>query len=190
MFCPQCSQQQVSADVRFCSRCGFPLGVVSTLLESGGALTDVQGETKARRDLTPRQRGTRKGGIVMIGAFALMLLVVMLTLVKDDFLMLMPVVALFFVGGLLRTLYALWLEDNGHRSAGVKSSSSLSGRGVTQLEGVNARAGALPVSQSISVMGFTATPRASQTAEMVLSQPPSVTDGTTRLLDDEVEHRD
>lgn len=32
MFCPQCGHLQVSNDMRFCSRCGLPLGVVTDLV--------------------------------------------------------------------------------------------------------------------------------------------------------------
>ena len=32
MFCPKCSRQQISENVRFCSRCGFQLSVVKALL--------------------------------------------------------------------------------------------------------------------------------------------------------------
>jgi len=41
MHCPQCGQRQLSDDVRFCSRCGFHLGVVSELLSSNGILQKV-----------------------------------------------------------------------------------------------------------------------------------------------------
>ena len=36
MFCPKCSQQQASKELRFCSRCGFPLAGVTLLLENDG----------------------------------------------------------------------------------------------------------------------------------------------------------
>ena len=32
MFCPQCGHQQVSDDIRFCSRCGLSLGLMTDLL--------------------------------------------------------------------------------------------------------------------------------------------------------------
>lgn len=35
MFCPQCGHRQVSDDVRFCSRCGLPLGLVTDLITDG-----------------------------------------------------------------------------------------------------------------------------------------------------------
>jgi len=31
MYCPKCSQQQVSDDIRFCPRCGFQLDAVKGL---------------------------------------------------------------------------------------------------------------------------------------------------------------
>lgn len=36
MFCPKCSQEQSSADLRFCSRCGFRLEAVTELLARSG----------------------------------------------------------------------------------------------------------------------------------------------------------
>jgi len=32
MHCPKCGQQQVSDEMRFCSRCGFALGIVTELI--------------------------------------------------------------------------------------------------------------------------------------------------------------
>lgn len=37
MFCPKCSQAQ-SLEMKFCSRCGFPLNGVSLLISNDGAL--------------------------------------------------------------------------------------------------------------------------------------------------------
>ncbi|HEY0461460.1 MAG TPA: hypothetical protein VGC97_20155 [Pyrinomonadaceae bacterium] len=48
MHCPRCGQQQVSEDIKFCSRCGFPLGLVSEILMHGGSLpqlTDLQNKS-------------------------------------------------------------------------------------------------------------------------------------------------
>jgi hypothetical protein len=36
MFCPQCGSQQVTDEIRFCSRCGLPLGLVTDLLANSG----------------------------------------------------------------------------------------------------------------------------------------------------------
>src|SRR5687767_1113846 len=41
MHCPRCGQQQVSEEIKFCSRCGFPLGLVSEILAHGGFLPQL-----------------------------------------------------------------------------------------------------------------------------------------------------
>ncbi|NOT47220.1 MAG: zinc ribbon domain-containing protein [Acidobacteria bacterium] len=41
MHCPQCGQQQVSEETKFCSRCGFQLGIVGELLHHGGTLPQL-----------------------------------------------------------------------------------------------------------------------------------------------------
>ena len=60
MYCPQCSQQQVSENVRFCSRCGFSLQIVTALLTNDGALPEhAVAEVESR--LSRRQKGVRLG---------------------------------------------------------------------------------------------------------------------------------
>jgi hypothetical protein len=42
MYCPKCSQQQLSDEIRYCSRCGFSLSVVSEILrDEGGTANNV-----------------------------------------------------------------------------------------------------------------------------------------------------
>ncbi len=41
MYCPRCGQQQVSEETKFCSRCGFSLGLVSEILAHGGFLPQL-----------------------------------------------------------------------------------------------------------------------------------------------------
>ena len=36
MFCPRCSQEQINPEIRFCSRCGFPLSDVAEALDNDG----------------------------------------------------------------------------------------------------------------------------------------------------------
>jgi hypothetical protein len=58
MHCPRCGQQQVSEEIKFCSRCGFPLGLVSEILAQGGFLPQLADLHKSKKWLT------RKNGIV------------------------------------------------------------------------------------------------------------------------------
>jgi hypothetical protein len=56
MFCPKCSQEQVSDETRFCSRCGFQLNVVKALLTEDGLAqpSEIQKPDRSlrKRDLT------------------------------------------------------------------------------------------------------------------------------------------
>ena len=36
MYCPRCGQKQMAGDLKFCSRCGLPMGLVAELLANGG----------------------------------------------------------------------------------------------------------------------------------------------------------
>jgi hypothetical protein len=70
MFCPKCSQQQSSESVRFCSRCGFPLGVVSEVLAGSGVLLarEAGGEGQA---LSPRREGLKQGAKMTLAGLVL-----------------------------------------------------------------------------------------------------------------------
>jgi len=59
MHCPRCGQLQVSDQTKFCSRCGFQLGVVSDLLENGGYLPQLAELQKGKGT-----KLTRKNGII------------------------------------------------------------------------------------------------------------------------------
>jgi hypothetical protein len=178
MFCPKCSQQQVSDEVRFCSRCGLSLAAVARLVEGGGHLAEL-GEGEGR-GLTKRQRGMRKGMIVMAGGLGFCGLAALLTAMKEDLFVLMPVGLLVFILGLMRLLYGALLEDDAPRATAGKDAGATQARPA--LEGATARADAgLPPARGFSAADL-ARPR-QQTAEM--STPSSVTEGTTRLLENE-----
>ena len=54
MFCPQCGQQQVSQETRFCSRCGFQMGLVAQLLAYGGFLPQLAELGKTKKFFTKK----------------------------------------------------------------------------------------------------------------------------------------
>lgn len=184
MHCPQCGQQQVSGEVRFCSRCGFPLGGVIELLANGGNLpTRESGIEKSKR--SPRYEGVRQGvTMFFIGAVLVPLLAIINSFqVNGSTLLdiLVPISAvLFFVGGFVRILYAAIFEEGVPPHAYAQSASMPYTPPATPPQlNVGARATALPPAQSIPVSAWRQRPN---TAEII--QPPSVTENTTRLLDD------
>lgn len=192
MYCPQCGQQQVSDVTRFCSRCGFLLEGVIAVLASGGAVPTryVQAGPK---QLSPRSKGVRQGALLMLST----LLIVPLVSIISVFILgnpevIIPITAITcFVGGLLRILYALMMEDatpqmNFEQMAGYAPPAA------SQFS-PPARHAALPPARTNAGANAGANAAANwrprpNTAEIY--QPPSVTENTTRLLDkDETKNR-
>jgi hypothetical protein len=57
MHCPRCGQEQISEQTKFCSRCGFQLGLVSELLSHGGFLPQLADLTKGKKCIFNRKNG-------------------------------------------------------------------------------------------------------------------------------------
>jgi hypothetical protein len=184
MHCPQCGQQQVSGELRFCSRCGFPLAGVTELLATGGSLPVVEAATGKKRH-SPRYEGVRQGVIMFfLGAVIVPLLGILNSFQPHDATLLdllVPITAvLFFVGGFVRILYALIFEEGATPSAHVQNASFPYVPPVASSRlSTGARGTALPPAQSIPVSSWR---QPHNTAEIV--RPPSVTENTTRLLKD------
>jgi hypothetical protein len=178
MFCPQCAQQQVSETVRYCSRCGFLLEGVSAVVASGGQLP-MRYVQSASRELSPRSKGVRQGALLMLSTFLVVPIVAILTVsINAAPHIFVPIVAIgCFVGGLLRMLYALMMED---ATAAIDSSqlASYAPPPPPQLENRHPVASA----QASFTPAQAWKPRPN-TAEIFT--PPSVTENTTRLLNKE-----
>jgi hypothetical protein len=190
MFCPQCGQQQVSVEVRFCSRCGFQLGVVSGLLPTRGALpANFYGASGAESLESPRRRGVRLGVLMFFIGIVLtpLLAIIMGPGVIHDFpQLLIPLSAIIFIlGGIVRTLYALVFEEGSlfRKKKADAATTYLPPYAPSQFGQPQAsRGAALPdARESIPARSYMS-PQAG-TSEIV--KPPSVTEGTTKLLDDE-----
>lgn len=184
MHCPQCGQQQVSGELRFCSRCGFPLAGVNELLATGGNLPAFEVPAGKRRN-SPRYDGVRQGVIMFfLGAVLVPLLGILNSYQENGSTLLeilVPISAvLFFVGGFLRIVYALIFEEGTTPSAHVQNTSLpyVPPVASSQLR-ASTRGTALPPAQSIPVSSWR---QPHNTAEIV--RPPSVTENTTRLLKD------
>ena len=184
MFCPKCGQQQASDDVRFCSRCGFQLEVVKELLLTDGALFAwPEAETHISRR-SARNRGVRQGVMLML-LTALVVpvsaLLAKLGLLPREFVAL--AVLICPIGGFLRLVYALMFEEgarNRKPAATAPPPAYNTHATPAQFRQGPAEASALPPQQSRPASDFKSGRRI-ETAEM--AQPPSVTENTTRLLD-------
>jgi hypothetical protein len=71
MHCPNCGQQQVSDETKFCSRCGFPLGLVAELLAHGGFLPQLADLYKKNTIFS------RRNGVVFSVLWCLFFLLIM-----------------------------------------------------------------------------------------------------------------
>jgi hypothetical protein len=169
MFCPKCSQQQISEEMRFCSRCGFPLHGVREVMITGGLSPSERLQVRSRA-----MKGARQGTWLMLAGLPLTFFVGLLTAIDDDFAFLLIFPALCLIMGFLRLLYGVFIQDRAER----KTQGTLSGASAT-LPAYAGRNMELLPSRIEPVNNFTGTKR---TAEVV--HPPSVTENTTKLLDE------
>lgn len=65
MYCPTCGHRQNSADIRFCSKCGFILTGISQVVHNNGMLP----QPKKIRKNTPRSKGIRQGVFIFLLSF-------------------------------------------------------------------------------------------------------------------------
>ena len=177
MYCPQCGQQQVSNEVRFCSRCGFQLEGVSSLMAGGGVmpLTAMQ---SAEWQETPRRKGARLGGkLILFGIFLIPTLGIIHEITKaPEEIMLFGV--LCFLAGFLRLIYAMIFEQGPFRQPKTQP-QFVYAPAPNQLATPPRVAPELPPARSY------VPPARTDTAEM--SYRPSVTENTTRLLAEQEE---
>jgi hypothetical protein len=169
MYCPKCGQQQVSDEMRFCSRCGFQLGVVTALIAGNGIppaalVTDVQDEKRLARRL-----GARQGAKLMFAGGVLSPIALGFSILFESPLPLLIPFTIFLAGLAWMLYYRLFGEETAQASQATSPS---------QLNA--AQESFLPASQGAPVANINK-PSAS-TAE--IAQPFSVTENTTRLLDD------
>jgi len=173
MHCPQCGQKQVSGEMRFCKSCGFSLHGVKQLLNGEGGSPAVENESNKPRQ-SPRRKGVRHGVILLFISMVFMPLIGLIGNHKGDFLPLM-----FLMAGLMRILYAVIFQEGAPRKKKQDSSLPYVASNTTDQLSTE-RGSALPPSHSMPVPVFSA--RRMDTAEMV--SPPSVTEHTTKLLDE------
>lgn len=189
MFCPQCGQRQISNEARFCSGCGFSMNVVGELLANGGQLPwrPPSGTPKV---ITPRGKGIRQGAMLMVST---LLVVPLIGIIGVAMLGLPGEIAgaaavICFIGGFLRILYALFLEENTPKTLdAVSQPAYVPPPTIPDYLGAPQRSATLPPAQSNPIQA--PRPRRFDTGEIA---PPvrSVTDHTTRLLDKQIDEQE
>lgn len=178
MYCPQCGQQQVSDATRYCSRCGFLLDGVTAVLASGGAVPTRYLQPVSRK-LSPRSKGVRQGAMLMLSTILIVPIIAIISVfILGNPEVIVPLVAIsLFVGGLLRILYALLMED-AVAPMDFEQMAAYAPPSAPQFERPAHHSALPPVAANQAPVWK---PR-SNTAE-IYQPPPSITENTTRLLD-------
>ncbi|MDQ4123743.1 MAG: zinc ribbon domain-containing protein [Acidobacteriota bacterium] len=184
MFCPNCGQQQATEQMRFCSRCGFPLGLVSEILANGGFLPQLAAINDKKKLLTRRK--VFLFGLIWFVIFTFLLVPLTAVLFGDDRAgeVIIPFAAIIgTMGGLLLMLFSLFFESEKKQAQIPLQQQNF----IPQNQ-----VGAQPVQNALPPQAANFTPtsnayqpprggwREAKTGELV---PPSITEGTTRLLE-------
>lgn len=179
MYCPRCSHEQSLEEMRFCSRCGFPLAGVAMLLDNSGTIPQLASDP----DQPPKRRSgiIRESVFLTLLAWAIGLATTLLWDVGGPFESVAKVGSLVFfilgLVGLLRFLYAfMFVKD----TVQAPSPTTLPGASHSRTMPEERPRAVLPAPQNVPVSDYS--PR-SNTREIV-SHPSSVTENTTRLLED------
>ena len=173
MYCPNCGQQQVSEEMKFCSRCGLSFTGLAEWLAGDGVPVQPKQETKVAVD-SRRRKGMRRGAKLMFFSVALFPIFLMISIVEDKPEPLIFPTMMFFVS-LALVLYARLFSDNTAAPAKIQAAAQTS-----TLKSTSARSSLPPAREVVMpVVGR------QQVRTNELAQPPSVTEHTTKLLDNE-----
>ncbi len=177
MFCPKCSQERVSTETSFCSRCGYLLTGTADLLQLGGLLPRNLPETVFQP--SPRSRGIKKGVFISLLTFLIVPLLTILVIalqVRPPIAPLIIIITsiLLVVGGLLRVAYA-WLFESPVPHGQIIEDENMYIRPAKMQ---------LPPQHTVPASSYTA-PAAGDWRDTNDLEPRSVTEGTTKLIEKE-----
>jgi hypothetical protein len=181
MYCPKCGQSQVSAEVRFCSRCGFPLVAVSDLLMTGGTppVHTQVGQHFGATPVSPRRRGVKHGtAILLVGIFLLPFFGIMHETIglPMEF---MAISVIVMMAAVLRLIYAVFFEEGAPQATHFipQQPQPYTPPIASRLHAPTQES--LPPAHGVPVGDY----RQPQVDTAQIMHPPSVTDHTTRLLE-------
>jgi hypothetical protein len=191
MYCPKCGQSQASAEVRFCSRCGFPLVGVADLLSTGGMLPlrPAGDENWAAKPMSPRRRGVKQGAaLLLIGIFLIPFFGIMHEAIglPGEF---MALGAIAVMAAILRIIFAAFFEEGAPRATHFTPQPqhlyAPPPQPVPPRMNAVAQEMLPPAQQQPQQQQQQGAPayRQPQVDTAQIMHPPSVTDHTTRLLE-------
>jgi len=167
MYCPNCGQQQVSEEMRFCSRCGLALSGLAEWM-AGGTLVKRADETRVLSPSRRRKAMRRAAKLMFFSGVLLPLGILMSAAVDEPWPLVLPTL-LFFVSLVWIGYSRLFLDDAAPVLNPGAQQSAFGSMPAT-------RASLTPPS-NIPDFGR------QQVRTNELAQAPSVTEHTTKLLD-------
>ena len=180
MFCPRCGQEQGSEESKYRSRCGFPVSELKELIANDGVLLSNKNAVSGLQ--TARKRGLKKGLFIFLLTFLFVPIISIITMSARAEPTLVAIVAIvLFVGGLLRMVYALMFESNEPIGIPAEQSHRTSKQNLLKK---NKAAKQLPFE---NLSGSHIPPIQGNWRETNDLAAPSVTEGTTKLLEKEFE---
>jgi hypothetical protein len=179
MFCPQCGQQQISAETRFCSRCGLPLDLVAEVVTHGGTLPQIEELYKGKSKFFSRRNGLIFS-LLWFLFFVLILTPFWSILDVDELAGMSAILGIF--GGLIIMLSSLFFLKPNPKSSGNQLETKAGIYGQNQL-GAQRNQNFLPPQKTYPVSDYVQ-PQAGSWRSTEDLQPTSVTEETTKLLDE------
>jgi len=168
MYCPNCGQQQMSDEMRFCSRCGLALTGLAEWLAGGRVQRVEQAEIT---EPSPRRKHLRRAAKLMFVSGVLFpVFFTICAAIREGGPMFIPCFVLFV--SVVWMLYARLFISN-------TPSVNYQAPQTTALGSMSARV-SLPPATTTSIPVGRAQVRTNE-----LAQPPSVTENTTRFFDSE-----
>src|ERR1044071_4979306 len=110
MYCPKCGQQQISDEMRFCSRCGLALHGLAEWLAGGGLPAQRNVEVQQVSANSPRRKGIRRAAKLMFFSGVLFPIFFVISLAVDEGGPMIIPILVFFVS-LVMMLYARLFSD-------------------------------------------------------------------------------
>lgn len=182
MHCPQCGQQQVSGQTRFCSRCGFLMTGVADLIASNGFGATSTSKPPFMASGSPRRRGVLQGAFIVLLSFLIVPIVAAISIALNGGPFATFVTAVLLgIGGLLRVVYALMFESG---TTGGKTIEENLFAASQQILAGKTNSAELPPASAIPVGLYTAPEKGSwRDTNDLAAAAGSVTDSTTKLLE-------
>jgi hypothetical protein len=174
MHCPRCGQEQVSGNLKFCSKCGLPLGWVAEIIRNGGELPEIAKSSGSK--LFTRANGL-KLSIVWFLVLDFLMVPLIAILGGEEEVALLAVMG--FMGAVLIAVFSMMFLKNPPKSQlGVQANERPGVVGIP----AGVERNTLPAGQQQPANEYAAPGawQAPDTGELV--KPASVTEGTTRLL--------